>query len=196
MPRTSAEYLEQLKALLPPGNAFPREPGTTMESLLDGMAQEWARIDARGEYLVIDSNPMTSVELLPDWERVAGVPDKCTGTLETTIQGRQNVVRAKLASTGGQSRAYFIEVAKALGYTVTITEFRPFRAGSSTAGEDLTNGDWVYTWRINAPENTIIDFRAGRSAAGEPLRTWGSDTLECKINQIKPAHTIVIFGYG
>jgi hypothetical protein len=34
------------------------------------------------------------------------------------------------------------------------------------------------------------------SAVGEALRTWGNDLLECKMNQIKPAHTILIFGYG
>lgn len=196
MARTAAEYREQLKALLPPGQAFPREPGTTMEILLDGLAQELARVDVRGEYLTIDANPMTATELLADWERVAGLPDKCAGTLETTMQGRRNVLQAKLASTGGQSKAYFIEVASALGYEVTITEFRPFRAGLSQAGDPLTNGDWVYTWRINAPETTIIPFRAGLSAAGEPLQTWGNDTLECKINQLKPAHTIVLYGYG
>lgn len=196
MARTAADYLDQLKALMPPGQAFPREGGTDMHNLLDGMAQEWARIDARGERLIIEANPFGSVELLADWERVAGLPDKCAGTLETTQQGRRNALVSKLSSTGGQSPAYFIAVAGALGYEVTISEFRPFRAGLSQAGDPLTNGDWVYTWRVNAPETTIIEFRAGLSAAGEALRTWGNDTLECKINSLKPAHTIALFGYG
>jgi uncharacterized protein YmfQ (DUF2313 family) len=41
-----------------------------------------------------------------------------------------------------------------------------------------------------------MEFRAGLSAAGERLRTWGNDTLECKLNQLKPAHTIALFAYG
>lgn len=196
MARTSADYREHLKALLPPGQAFPREAGTEMHNLLDGLAQEWARIDARGERLIIEANPFGSVELLPDWERVAGLPDKCAGTLETTQQGRRNALISKLSSTGGQSPAYFIAVAAALGYEVTIEEFRPFRAGLSHAGDPLTNGDWVYTWRVRGPEVTVIPFRAGQSAAGEALRIWGNDTLECKINQLKPAHTIALFAYG
>lgn len=196
MSRSAADYREHLKALLPPGNAFPRETGTNLEALLDGMAQELARIDSRGEDLTVEANPMLTTELLSDWERVAQLPDKCSGNLEVTMQGRRGAIQAKLASTGGQSRAYFIEVARALGYIVTITEYRPFRAGLSTAGDDLTNGDWVYTWRVNAPEVTIIPFRAGRSGAGEPLRSWGNDALECKINQLKPAHSVAIFGYG
>lgn len=196
MARTAAEYLEQLKALLPPGRAFPREPGTSMEDLLDGMAQELARVDERGEELTVEANPQFTTEMLTDWERVAGLPDKCSGTLETTIQGHRQVLLAKLTATGGQSPAYFIEVAAALGYEVTITEFRPFQAGWSQAGDALTNGDWVFTWRVNAPEVTTIPFRAGLSVAGEPLQAWGNDTLECKINQLKPAHTIVLYGYG
>lgn len=193
---SAAEYKEQLKALLPPGQAFPRDTGTNIDSLLDGMSLELARVDGRGTRLAAEANPSAANELLADWERVAGLPDKCAGTIEATIQGRRNALVAKLASTGGQSPSYFISVAKALGYEVTIEEFRPFRAGMSSSGDALTNGDWIYAWRVRAPAVSVISFRAGRSAAGEPLRSWGNDTLECKLNQIKPAHTIALFAYG
>jgi len=193
---TAAEYREQLKALLPPGQAFPRDPGTTLHDLLDGMSIELARLDVRASVLPQEVNPAAALELLPDWERVAGLPDKCSGVLEETLQGRRNALLTKLTSTGGQSPAYFIELAASLGYTVTIEEFRPFRAGMSVAGDPLTNGPWVHTWLIRAPEASITEFRAGLSAAGERLRTWGNDTLECKINQLKPAHTIALFAYG
>jgi len=193
---TAAEYREQLKALLPPGQAFPRDPGTTLHDLLDGMSIELARLDSRASVLPQEANPDTSLELLPDWERVAGLPDKCSGVLEETLQGRRNALLTKLTSTGGQSPAYFIELAASLGYTVTIEEFRPFRAGVSVAGDFLTNGPWVHTWLIRAPEVSITEFRAGLSAAGERLRTWGNGALECKINQLKPAHTIALFAYG
>lgn len=78
-------------------------------------------------------------------------------------------------------QAYFIELASVLGYTVTIETFRPFRAGASRAGDLLTNGAWVFTWLIRSPETPVISFRAGRSAAGERLRTWGNDTLDAKL---------------
>lgn len=193
---TAADYLEQLKTLLPPGQAFPREAGTTLHNLLDGMAIELARVDGRGESLPIEANPASTNELLSDWERVAGLPDKCAGVLEETLQGRRNALLTKLASTGGQSAAYFIGLAASLGYTVTIEQFKPFRAGMSVAGDPLTNGPWVFTWLVRAPGVTITEFRAGLSAAGERLRTWGNDTLECKLNQLKPAHTIALFAYG
>ena len=193
---TAAEYREQLKALLPPGQAFPRDPGTTLHDLLDGMSIELARVDGRASVLPQEVNPATSAELLSDWERVAGLPDKCSGVLEETLQGRRNALLAKLTSTGGQSSAYFAALAAELGYDVTIEQFRPFRAGRSVAGDALTNGAWAFTWRVRAPEVTVISFRAGRSAAGEALRAWGNDTLECKFNQLKPAHTILLFAYG
>lgn len=193
---TAADYLEQLKTLLPPGQAFPREAGTTLHDLLDGMSIELARVDARGEALPTEANPISTNELLSDWERVAGLPDKCSGVLEETLQGRRSALLTKLTSTGGQSAPYFIELAGALGYEVTIEQFKPFRVGMSRAGDSLTNGDWVFTWLIRAPEVSITSFRVGLSAVGERLRTWGNDALECKINQLKPAHTIALFAYG
>lgn len=196
MAHSAEEYAKLLKDLLPPGKAFPRESGTQLEQVLIGAAQEFSRAEARSDALAIEVNPAFTNELLTDWERVAGLPDKCSGTLEETIQGRRKVLVSKLTSSGGQSPAYFIEVARQLGYEITITEFRPFQAGLARAGDPLTNGDWLYTWRVNAAETTIIEFRAGLSAAGEALRTWGNDTLECKLNQLKPAHTEILFSYG
>lgn len=196
MARTADEYRNHLQALLPPGQAFPRDAGTHLADLLDGMAQELARIDGRAEHLIAEANPQQSIELLVDWERVAGLPDNCAGTISDTIQGRRAALTAKLAGSGGQSRAYFIELAAALGYTVTIEEYRPFRAGMSTAGGVLTNGGWVFTWTVHAPAVTVSSFAAGSASAGESLREWGNDDLECKINQLKPAHTIALFSYG
>lgn len=196
MAHTVEEYAQLLRNLLPSGSAFVRDPGTNMEQLLLGLAVEWSRIEARGDQLAIDVNPLDTVELLTDWERAAGLPDKCSGELETTIQGRRNALVSKLASTGGQSIEYFIAVAAALGYTITVTEFRPFQVGISAVGEALTNGDWQFAWQINAPATTSVFFRVGQSAVGEALQTWGNDTLECKIRQLAPAHTIPIFTYG
>lgn len=196
MAHTPEEYTQLLKDLLPPGRAFPRETGTNIERVLMGLAVELSRVEARADVLAVEVNPRGASELLTDWERVAGLPDKCAGTLEDTLQGRRNALLAKLASTGGQSKEYFISVARALGYEITISEFRPFRADISQAGDPLTNDGWAYVWRVNAREVTIIEFKADLSAAGEPLRSWGNSSLECKVNQLKPAHTLALFGYG
>lgn len=196
MSHTPEEYAALLKNLLPPGIAFPREPGTDLERVLLGCAEELSRVEARADRLAIDVNPLDTSELLTDWERAAGLPDKCSGSLESTVQGRRAALVAKLNSTGGQSIEYFISIAEALGYTITITTFNPFRVGQSAVGDALTNGAWQFAWVINAPETTVRYFRVGLSSAGEPLRSWGNDTLECKIRQLAPAHTVPIFSYG
>lgn len=196
MPHSVEEYAALLKNLLPPGTAFPREPGTDLEKVLLGCAEELSRVESRADQLAIDVNPLDTTELLPDWERAAGLPDKCSGVLEETIQGRRAALIAKLTSTGGQSEAYFIEVAKSLGYEITIRTFNPFRVGLSAVGDALTNEAWQFAWEIKAPETTVVYFRVGMSAVGEALRTWGNDALECKIRQLAPAHTVPIFTYG
>lgn len=196
MALTGTDYRQQLQSLLPQGSAWPRAALAVWTSLLDAVAQEFARVDGHSRGLVDEADPRTTTELLGDWERVAGLPDGCSGLLAETQQARRNDLVSKLVGRGGQSRAYFIEVAAAFGFEVSIDEFRPFCAGISAAGDELTNGDWIFTWRVRAPAVTVVPFRAGISAAGEPVASWGNAGLECRIRQNKPAHTNVIFAYG
>jgi uncharacterized protein YmfQ (DUF2313 family) len=95
---------------------------------------------------------------------------------------------------GGQSKDYYIGIAEKLGYEITITEFAPFRAGINRAGDPDYGAGWAHVWRITATA-PMIYFRAGQSTAGERLRTWGSRLFECTMDQIKPAHTVLLFGY-
>lgn len=194
---TANEYLAQLQALLPQGPAWPREANAALTQLLAAWADELARVDGRAADLIEEADPRTTAELLADWERVADLPDACVaayGITQTTAQRRAALV-AKLTTIGGQSAAYFISLAASLGYTISVTEFAPFTAGSD-AGDDLTNGDWAYAWQVNAPQETIIEFSAGASSAGDPLRAWGNELLECVIRRLRPAHTHVLFAYG
>lgn len=189
------QYNDQIEALLPQGKAWPREAGTNMRQLTRALAEEFARIDGRSSDLLREALPSTTLEMLADWERAAGLPDTCVAVAQT-LQERRNALLAKLTNSGGQSRAFFIALAEYLGFTVTITEFRPFRAGISSAGDAVCDDEWWFVWRINAPETTVTYFRAGLSAAGEPLRKWGNELLECVMNRVKPAHTHLIFGYS
>ena len=195
---TATDYLAQLQALLPQGPAWPREADAALTQLLAAWADELARVDGRAADLVEESDPRTTAELLADWERVAGLPDACVAALagtQTTTQRRAALV-GKLTTIGGQSAAYYIALAASLGYTITVTEFAPFQAGHSAAGDPLSNDEWMFAWQVNAPEESIVEFSAGRSCAGEPLRAWGNELLECVISRLRPAHTHVLFAYG
>lgn len=190
MALTTEYYLQQLQALLPGGLAWPREADTVLAKLLSGLAEEFARVDTRADNLVDEADPRTAWELFEDWERVAGLPDICVGELET-IQERRDAVMRVVTSIGGQSSAYFIEVAARLGYEITITESPVYQSAFG-----FTEDEWLFVWQVNSAEAPVYEFAAGASVAGEPLRNWGNTLLECAIEQLKPAHTYVLFSYG
>lgn len=191
---SASDFATVIHALMPRGKVWPRDPTAVMAQVINGLAPTFARHTAANNQLLIDAFPLTSVELLPEWESTLGLPDPCAGT-SPTLQGRQQQVVARLTNSGGQSIPYFVAYAKALGYTVTVTEFAPFRAGQSRAGQQVGTLDWFFTWQVNAPLNTITYFRAGQAAADQPLASWGNAVLQCELIAIKPAHTYLNFGY-
>lgn len=192
--KSPADYRRQLMALLPKGAAWARQNTTKLHTLIDGMAQELARVDQRGEALISEADPRKAVELLTDWERVTGLPDDCLPEAGTQSE-RRSAVLGRLSSTGGQSVPFFIDLAEALGFTVSIVEFDLFVAGSD-AGDLLYGDDWVFSWQVQAPEETVNGFAVGEGAAGEPLADWGNEQLECGIERANPAHATVLFAYG
>lgn len=188
-----SKYATMIQNLLPVGLAWPRQSATNMESFLEAISGEFMRVDTRVDDMLREAYPLTTSELLTDWERVTGLPEECEGLAETT-QRRREAVHQKLSAIGGQSPGYYIDVAARLGYEITITEFSPFVAGDS-AGDSAWGDDWAYAWQVNAPEETVSFFAAGEGSAGDPLASWGNQLLECVITRLKPAHTIVIFAY-
>lgn len=191
---SASDYQAALQALLPRGRIWPRDPDATQSKALAGLTVVYERQNARANQLLIDAFPATTYELLPEWESTLGLPDSCTGSQQAITQ-RQNAVLSKLLGTGGQSAAYYIAYASRLGFTITITNFTPFRLGQQRMGDPLGSPDWAHTWAVNAPLNTLIAFRMGSSAMGDPLESWGNTVLECVLNAVMPAHTVVQFRY-
>ena len=161
--------------LLPNQTALTRQDGTPYITTADGTV-----------------NGQSSVTV-PIAATVQGAFTNDPGNLGN-LQRRQQAVCVKFTARGGQSMAYFTAIAETLGYTITITEFAPFRAGINRAGDPVYGAGWAYVWQIIATA-PIIYFRAGQSTAGEPLRSWGSRLFECTMDEIKPAHTVLLFGY-
>jgi uncharacterized protein YmfQ (DUF2313 family) len=176
----AADYLAALQKLMPRGRVWPRSPTAIITLVLTALALTFWRLDQAAGALLQDLFPATAVNMLPEWELSLGLPDPCIGE-EPTLQARQAQVVQRLVSTGGQSVNYFTELAASLGYAITITEF---------------TGAQAHTWQVNCPQAQAIYFRAGQSAAGEPLLSGGSAVLECLFNELKPAQTTVTFVYG
>jgi uncharacterized protein YmfQ (DUF2313 family) len=158
--RSGADYAQAMLELLPQGQAWPRDLGSTLVMTIDGLADCYGTVDARAaDLLEQESDPRKTVELLSDWERNWGLPDLCFKSTPT-ISARQQMLVFKMTLLGNQSRDFFItDVAKnMLGYTITISEYAPFMAGVSNCGDTRTPpldpnplvGD--YRWYIGPPE--------------------------------------------
>lgn len=155
----------------------------------------WSRLDARALQEIVESFPCSTTELLPEWEATLGLPDPCVGPPGSVGQ-RRNAVCAKFSTRGGQSKAYYISVADALGFQIRIVEYTPFYASRQSAGDTCGEASWAYTWTIVSAPTSIIYFSAGQNFADEFLAYWGNLPLECAMNAIKPAHTQLIFNYS
>jgi uncharacterized protein YmfQ (DUF2313 family) len=194
--RTSDEYLQQLRGLLPAGPAWDPALVPEIDLVLTGISLEFSRLDARAVDLMNEMDPSGVSELVPDWEAVMGLPDPCLGP-NPAFEDRRLAVRRRLVEIGGQSRAYFIEIAVSQGYPdATITEHRAPRMGRSRFGA-AHFGTWYaqFMWTLNTGGRHRQGRRFGVSYWGERFGTNPGNPLECLIRRRSPAHTVVHINY-
>ena len=142
--RTAPEYAQAIESELPTGGAWSRDPDGGLMRWVDGCAQIWGDVaSAAALLLVTESDPRLTTLLLPDWERAFGLPDACN-TEAQTLETRRAALLARLTMLGGQSRAFFIGVAEALGYDITIYEYLPVQCGISQCGDTRPAGEVTY----------------------------------------------------
>lgn len=190
-----ADYLHQLQALLPHGPAWPRDDTAALSRLLAALATELARVDGRAMQLVEEADPRTVAELFADRERVTGLPDACAVAFggDQSMSQRRAALVGRLTTMGGQSSAYYVGLAAALGYASTISEFSEHSVNDNVE-HPLYGAAWNFAWQVNAALNTVTEFTID-STVDDPLATWGNALLECVINRLKPAQTTVLFSY-
>ncbi|VEF08445.1 tail protein [Pseudomonas fluorescens] len=194
--RTADQYRRQLRGLLPSGPAWDPELVPEIELVLRGVALEFSRLDARAVDLMNEMDPSGVSELVPDWEAVMNLPDPCLGP-NPAFEDRRLTVRRRLVEVGGQSRAYFIEIAVSQGYPdATITEHRAPRMGRSRFGVSHF-GTWnaQFIWTLNTGGRKRQGRRFGASYWGGRFGTNPGDPLECLIRGPAPAHTVVHINY-
>lgn len=199
-PRPAEAYARQLRQLLPRGAAWDFAADGVFSNLLRGAAEEFARVDGRALALLDEADPRTALETLPDWERVAALPDTCTGTPDNVAE-RQAALHQKLTRAGSQNKASYIEIAARVGYQVWIEEHRPARLGM-VLGERLNGPDWAFAWTVHIrpsdgylEESTFLAQARIGDRLGVRLRGFGALDLECLIRRAAPAHTTVHFAY-
>tara|TARA_R110000803_G_scaffold162194_1_gene225804 strand:+ start:16750 stop:17373 length:624 start_codon:yes stop_codon:yes gene_type:complete len=196
------KYQALIRSLFPKGQAWLNlnEKDSKIRKLLDALGIEACRIEDAALDFIEEVDPRTTTDLLTDWERLLALPDDCESQPENlTVQQRRDRVVQVLTTQGGQNEAFYKQLASNFGIdidVITVEDQPPFRAGRARAGDRLTNGDWRFTFIIDAPASSAIVFRAGTGRAGDRLRDFSNPTLECLINKHKPAHTIAIFTFG
>ncbi|CCQ38785.1 TPA: YmfQ family protein [Yersinia enterocolitica] len=189
------EYTAAIQSLMPGGLVWPKISGGVQTSTLRALARSYQRSDEDARDLLDAAFPSTATAMLPEWEATLGLPDLCAiGEIDSIIQ-RQRAVVSKLFGIGGQSVAYFTRIAGALGYTISITQYRQACSGMSVCGDAINGEEWPFTWLITAPETTINYAQCGLTYCGDPLRSWGNKQLECRLTVLNPSHTILKFGY-
>lgn len=186
-------YLEMLQALLPRGRAWPRDPEATLTRMLDALAGEPARLDARAEALLDEIDPRQTTELLGDWERVVGLPDHCA-PLAGTHAARRAAVVWRLAGQALATPAAMAAIAASLGVVATVRE-HDRTAAERIGGLDTSDGRWRYVWWLDVQSAASVRHLDVLGGVDEPLATWGQVELECRIRAVSPAHTHVVFTY-
>jgi uncharacterized protein YmfQ (DUF2313 family) len=182
-----------LKLLLPPVAYDKTGPALSAE-----IAAHGARLDEFQELvdaLMAEIDPRTTEMLLDSWERVYGLPDACVGT-GATIEERRAYLAAKVAETGGLSKAYFARLAQVLGYQDTaITSFVPASCEMRCDGA-LRTEPWRMAWEVNLPHeiDNYAVFRAD-SPCTNPVDYYLTGAVECLFSRLKPAHTVLLFTY-
>jgi uncharacterized protein YmfQ (DUF2313 family) len=212
--RSGDDYAGALLALLPYGQAWPRDPQSTLVLAVTGIAEYWGWVDGRAaDLLETESDPRLTVELLPDWERNWGLPDPCLINPPRDLTSRHKMLVGKMTLLGAQSRAFFIAVALALGYQVTITEYSPYMCGVSRCGnrskiynpDDPTRMFWQlgkpeirYYWTVHVAQVRLVKFHVASSQVGinRLLEIYGPGDLECIFERWKPAHTEIVWDFS
>jgi uncharacterized protein YmfQ (DUF2313 family) len=190
------DFFRQAQALLPRGDAWPRDPSSDLSALLQACLASLARVHALAADLTeIESFPPTSEALLPDWEQAYGLPDPCSPINASTGQ-RQAAVAARIAASGGQSKSYFIGVAQALGFPITIETFAPATFGNTSFGEPIYGVPWIFAWQVNAPTLSENFALFGGATFGDPFATYSNTQLGCVLNRLKPAYSTLIMNYA
>jgi uncharacterized protein YmfQ (DUF2313 family) len=187
--RSGADYATAFLNLFPQGLAWPRQVTSVLVELVTGLAQRFGYADGRAaDLLEIESDPRKTVELLLDWERNFGLPEVCSPQPITDVALRQTVLVTKMTMRGGQSRAFFLAQALALGEVATIREYSPYQCGISRVGDTRYLDDGThFRWGLGPAE-----IRYHWVAA----ITHVLSGVECVFNRFRPMHTELTFTYS
>ncbi len=191
---TADDFADAFQRHLPTGAVWPRDPGTTQRATIKSLMPTYQRSWALACDLPAETLPATTLALLPEWEASLGLPDPCAGP-DPTIAQRQAHVVARLTQSTGPSLPSLIGFAAALGYAITIQEYKPCLADDAVADDCCNEPEWAHLWQVTYAGVTIDYAEADVTYADEMVETSGNAALECELRRLSPAHTVLWFAY-
>jgi uncharacterized protein YmfQ (DUF2313 family) len=141
-------YTDVLLQLLPTGSAWHRDDDSAIALLMRGLAEEFARIDTRGNQLIKESLPSGVSELLEQWEADYGLNSS------TEFDQRLTDLKAAYSVYGSQSRAFYLSIATAYGVTATIKEYQEAVFGEDFGGY-FWGTDWMFVVELVMPTDDV-----------------------------------------
>jgi len=175
-----------LKQLLP---ASYDTAGRVLSATINAEGRAMDAASFRADALLSEFDPRTALQTIPEWERVLG-----KGTY-ASMGARRAFLIGKLNEVGGQSKQYFIDLAKSLGFVITIDEFRPSDLMANVMAPMFTQ-EWHFVMRINAGIGASYHQATVMDTVMDALAYWGSADFEAALREDAPAHVQVLFAYN
>ncbi|GAN84035.1 putative phage tail protein [Novacetimonas hansenii] len=148
-------YPQAFKNLLPTGFAWPKDEDTFLNDFAKAIGLVFEDMDTLSCETIDEVFPGTTTVLLPMWQETLGITPEPTQTIE---EQRQQVI-AMLTATGSISNSYFINLAKQLGYEMTIIEYGAIVAGIYRIGDEVgTTNDYSYEFDVTFVVNNSDDY--------------------------------------
>jgi uncharacterized protein YmfQ (DUF2313 family) len=154
------DHSRALRQLLPPGRVWRLEAESWIWKTLLAVSDEFRWVSSRAEDLVEETDPRTATETIEEWEEMLSLPDERVTEIPATLAERRIAITQKFVARGGQSPAYFIALALACGYVVTISNYTAslFRSGVGRSGDRLYGAFWAYSFlmTVDPPTGDVL----------------------------------------
>lgn len=183
MARTAEQYRQLLSSLMPKGDVWSIRIASYIQKLLFGSADEFVRVEGRAEDLFDEQDVRSAVELLDEHEDDYGLPLPGEEISSITSE-RQAELEAALLKVGQQFPQYYIDIAAALGYTVTVEQYTPFWVGVGACGDPIGDQVNIFWWKICIDVDSVT-----RSAEVNITK------LMSRIRAAGPGHAHVVFDF-
>lgn len=177
---TSSEN-PQTQDIVTPEGGFS---GSVFGRLLSCFASELSRFETRVNDMERELVPGLSLELLPRWEEMLGLPESCDIDNPQTIEERQRAAHAKYyGAFQTVTNQYLVDYAAALGFEITVEE------------QILDDGSFILGQAIMGAGGNVMGGRGTYAILKITVisGTGNGEQLQCTFARIKPAHTVIVW---